>query len=788
MNTHIQKEEKSFGITLKLAFILLMLFWTLILGASLWFNMNNTYSYSEAAARIQARTAFEKDVIYRNWNSMLGGIYAQITENTPPNPYLDENGRDVTTNNGLELTKINPAYMTRLIHEIGATEGGVQGHITSNLPIRPANKPTEWEAQALVLLESGQAEEVSEIRTVDNKEYLYFIRPLMVQESCMPCHAFQGYNVGAVRGGISVTVPMSPFNEVAHENIIKLVNTHVIIWFLGGLFLVYGFKTMLVHEKKRDYAERQLYELNQELEQKVNDAIEEVEKRQVALQNFINNNDGLAYLKDSKLRYTMANKNYEHFTKSYLFLQGKNNADAGLHAEVFEEISIYENEVLSTQEAAHPEKVFAFDDSGTLYAATIFPVFGKNTELEGVGAMFFDVTQRIAVEETMRLAQKEAENASKVKSEFLANMSHEIRTPMNGILGLLHLFNSTNLDDKQRNYAEKMDTSAKNLMRIINDILDFSKFEAGKMEIEKQPFVLHGIGKDVADLYGHSCADKGLTLDVSCSEHHKMPILGDALRLKQVIFNLISNAIKFTAPGGRIFLEAESTIHNDSELHCTFTVSDTGIGLSHEQITRLFSAFSQADSSVTRKYGGTGLGLAISKNIINLMGGDIWVKSELNKGTTFTFTAQFPIDSNVSNYQEQDLPLEESKIVTSSKGHLLLVEDNDINQIVATEILHAAGYTLDVAENGQQALDMLEDAHYDCILMDIQMPIMDGYTATGKIREQEKYTKLPIIAMSAHAMKGDKEKSIASGMNEHITKPIDPDELYKVLRIWMQKD
>ncbi len=390
-------------------------------------------------------------------------------------------------------------------------------------------------------------------------------------------------------------------------------------------------------------------------------------------------------------------------------------------------------------------------------------------------------------EQALRHAKELAEQSTQAKGEFLANMSHEIRTPMNGILGLLHLLNVTPLNDTQKNYVEKISLSAKNLMRIINDILDFSKMEAGKLEMEKQPFVMNSIAQEVADLYGHVCADKGLTLDISCSEHDKLPILGDALRFKQVAFNLVSNAIKFTDSGGKIILEAESFIHNDAELHCKFTVSDTGVGLSKEQASKLFSAFSQADSSVTRKYGGTGLGLAISKKIINLMGGEIWVESELNKGTTFTFTAIFPLAPQVQqDEQNKHLGMDTAQN-THMAGHLLLVEDNEINQMVAQEILQAVGYTLDIAENGQQALENLEKNTYDLVLMDIQMPVMDGYTATQKIREQEKFATLPIIAMSAHAMKGDKEISISRGMNDHITKPIDADVLYKTLQFWIQK-
>ncbi len=390
-------------------------------------------------------------------------------------------------------------------------------------------------------------------------------------------------------------------------------------------------------------------------------------------------------------------------------------------------------------------------------------------------------------EQALRESKEIAERSTKAKGEFLANMSHEIRTPMNGILGLLHLLEKTTLSEMQKNYVDKSLLSANNLMRIINDILDFSKIEAGKLEMETRPFTLSELCQDVTDLYLPLSTQKGLNLSIQVQEDCASTIiLGDALRLKQVLFNLVSNAIKFTR-SGTVSLEVEGEIRDNIELLCRFAVRDTGIGLKPEQVDRLFSAFSQADSSVTREYGGTGLGLVISRSIITMMRGNIWVESELGKGSTFFCTAIFKLDQRK---KARALTVDSESIAdlqSTASYHILLVEDNEINQLVAAEILQSAGYTLDIANNGKEAINMLVLGRYDAVLMDIQMPVMDGHTATKFIRTQKEFDKIPIIAMSAHAMKGDKDISLSCGMNEHITKPINPEELYKTLQTWIVK-
>ncbi len=403
-------------------------------------------------------------------------------------------------------------------------------------------------------------------------------------------------------------------------------------------------------------------------------------------------------------------------------------------------------------------------------------------DLREFNAMLHEIHE---VERDLREARDVAEKNAQAKSEFLANMSHEIRTPMNGILGLLYLLSQTELATTQESYVQKIMHSANNLLRIINDILDFSKIEAGKLEIESIPFTLNEICEELNNLFFQRAEEKGIELYVNCGDFAKTYLLSDPLRIKQIIFNLTSNALKFTEEG-YIDINVHCTKIDDKTVHCQFTVQDTGIGLSQDQMNRIFSAFTQADSSVTRKYGGTGLGLVISRSLAQMLGGKIEITSKVNEGSTFSLECDFALapEEDIKKLENHDK--EQDKQFTNQNGHILLVEDNEINQLIAIELLQAVGYTVDIAQNGQEALNFISSNTYDVVLMDIQMPIMDGLTASKKIRENPSFSKLPIIAMSAHAMSGDKEVSLAHGMNDHITKPINPQKLYSTIAYWLK--
>ena len=563
---------------------------------------------------------------------------------------------------------------------------------------------------------------------------------------------------------------------------------------------------------------------------------------------------------------------------------------------------------------------------GSMFHSCTMPIRDGSGETVGVVGSTDDVTQMFQLQRDLEDAVEAAKAASQAKSEFLANMSHEIRTPMNAIMGLTHLALQTDLNEQQYEYVHRTEVSAKALLRIINDILDFSKIEAGKLEMEETEFHLGDLMRGIMEMHAEKAHAAGLEFALDLPVETPFGLLGDPVRLAQVINNLIGNAIKFTGQNGTVIVRVATLETTPETAFLRFTVEDSGIGLSPEQAAKLFNPFTQADATTTRKYGGTGLGLAISKRLAEMMGGEIWCRSEPGRGSTFGFTARFKpcvladagppltldsfkglrvlaVDDNaqaleilsqlmssigftvvaagsgeealkryaeaaglgtkfdliVVDWQMPDMdggetvqrlaeswgPLpavlmitgygreevadsakaanihniltkpislsslntallevfgkhrakhgkksgaeeDDLSLIQAIRGaRILLAEDNEVNQLVASRILTNAGFEVMVAGNGQEALDLAQKEQFDLILMDIQMPEMDGLTATTRLRAMPQFQNLPIVAMTAHAMSGDREQSLKVGMNDHITKPINISELFQALARWI---
>lgn len=650
--------------------------WSLVISITItvliliFFEVKKNKKSINDIAIAQALSHFNKDQAFRHWATLHGGIYVAIDSLTPPNPYLAHiNERDITTPSGKELTLMNPAYMVRQLNEYFSNLYGISGHITSLNPLRPENKPDEWETNALEQFELG-INEISEDINLDGEKYFRFMRPMVTHENCLKCHGHQGYKVGDIRGGVSIIIPEEEIFFKGKTELLNNICPIIIFWLLGIIFIIISWNIIQKKINERNKTEKKLIQKNMDLQ-----AAEE----EIRASN--------------------------------------------------EELRVNSEELLET-----------------------------NTYLEK--------------------AKLKAEENDRLKTAFLANMSHEIRTPMNAILGFSSFLGEKDIDNNDRlKYINLIQSGANQLLQLINDIIDISRIETGQLNISKSEFELNVFMDEIESITKTLLANNdknNLKFRLIKESPSKIIILKtDLNRLKQIYLNLISNAIKFTSEGG---IDIGYTLVNET---VQFFVKDTGIGIAKKKQAVIFKRFVQLEDHMTREYGGTGIGLAIVKGLLELLDGNIWLSSIKDKGSTFSFDLPHIIES-LPKATKTNMNLEPIKFNFKDKT-VLIVEDDESNYIYIKKLLENKNVNIIHASNGKQAIEKCRlHKEIDLVLMDIQLPILNGLEATKIIRSFDR--NIPIIAQTAYAMLDDEKKCLDVGCNDYISKPIKLDNLFTKMK------
>ncbi|MES2331655.1 MAG: PAS domain S-box protein [Bacteroidota bacterium] len=513
-----------------------------------------------------------------------------------------------------------------------------------------------------------------------------------------------------------------------------------------------------------------------QIEEELNESESARKENEFRLNSILNNTTTLVFIKDLEGRYTMVNRRFkEVFNLTDEMVINKTDYDFNTEEQANHYLKLDE-EVIATRKPVQVEEIIETSEGRRTLLLVKFPLLDDKQQVFGISGIATDITEKIQSTRQLEVALKNAEEAKELQEQFLANMSHEIRTPLNGIQGMTTLLSETELNSEQREFTSTISRSLNNLLAIVNNILDFSNIKTGKLALLNKPFNIRDAIASVKNQFDYQLKKKGLTLEVVISDKVPTMVTGDVARLKQVLVNLVDNAVKFT-DSGYIRIEVFLLEHTQEETKLSFTVTDTGIGIARDKFETIFKSFAQANIDISQGYGGAGLGLAISKGLVELQGGNISVHSQLNKGSAFRFIMIYGSVMEESG----NTPAKNDFSETLKDKHFLVVEDNPVNQRLVSVVLQKVGSKVDLAANGKEAIERLKTKpDYDLVLMDVQMPVMGGYETTIYIR-QVLQLQMPIIALTATALKEDQDKCKEVGMNDFILKPFDFKDLYSRL-------